>query len=163
MVTWSAGKRGCSAGKRGRSGSPTAVAASSVRIHYIFLRLSVKSVTFHMIRQCLRWLQMNRIIWRAAHTAAARRALLEKIIRVDHAGELGADRIYAGQLAVLGRKTYSSSLQIQGTSIAIATPADRARRNIHVGRTRQHSTSPSPRPRHVDVAARPVCGSGNRD
>ncbi|KAK6014593.1 ubiquinone biosynthesis protein COQ7 [Ostertagia ostertagi] len=44
---------------------------------------------------------MNRVFFRAAHTAAARRALLEKIIRVDHAGELGADRIYAGQMAVL--------------------------------------------------------------
>jgi ubiquinone biosynthesis monooxygenase Coq7 len=28
---------------------------------------------------------------------------IEKIIRVDHAGEYGAARIYAGQLAVLGR------------------------------------------------------------
>ena len=28
--------------------------------------------------------------------------LLESIIRVDHAGEFGADRIYAGQMAVLG-------------------------------------------------------------
>ncbi|EPB80252.1 ubiquinone biosynthesis protein COQ7 [Ancylostoma ceylanicum] len=64
-----------------------------------------------MIRQCLRWLQMNRIIWRAAHTAAARRALLEKIIRVDHAGELGADRIYAGQLAVLGRTPVGPVIQ----------------------------------------------------
>ncbi|XP_047023466.1 5-demethoxyubiquinone hydroxylase, mitochondrial [Helicoverpa armigera] len=27
---------------------------------------------------------------------------LDQIIRVDHAGELGADRIYAGQMAVLG-------------------------------------------------------------
>lgn len=27
---------------------------------------------------------------------------LDSIIRVDHAGELGADRIYAGQMAVLG-------------------------------------------------------------
>lgn len=27
---------------------------------------------------------------------------LESIIRVDHAGELGADRIYAGQMAILG-------------------------------------------------------------
>ncbi|VDP47275.1 unnamed protein product [Heligmosomoides polygyrus] len=44
---------------------------------------------------------MNRIFVRAAHSAAARKALLEKIIRVDHAGELGADRIYAGQMAVL--------------------------------------------------------------
>lgn len=29
-------------------------------------------------------------------------ALVDEIIRVDHAGELGADRIYAGQMAVLG-------------------------------------------------------------
>lgn len=28
--------------------------------------------------------------------------LIDSIIRVDHAGELGADRIYAGQMAVLG-------------------------------------------------------------
>lgn len=32
---------------------------------------------------------------------ARTRALIDKIIRVDHAGELGADRIYAGQYAVL--------------------------------------------------------------
>ncbi|XP_044741810.1 5-demethoxyubiquinone hydroxylase, mitochondrial [Chrysoperla carnea] len=30
------------------------------------------------------------------------RKVLDEIIRVDHAGELGADRIYAGQMAVLG-------------------------------------------------------------
>jgi len=36
-----------------------------------------------------------------AEDAAARRAMLERMIRVDHAGEYGADRIYAGQLAVL--------------------------------------------------------------
>lgn len=30
--------------------------------------------------------------------------LVDKILRVDHAGEYGADRIYAGQIAVLGRK-----------------------------------------------------------
>ncbi len=30
-------------------------------------------------------------------------ALVERMIRVDHAGEYGATRIYAGQLAVLGR------------------------------------------------------------
>ncbi len=30
-------------------------------------------------------------------------ALVERMIRVDHAGEYGAARIYAGQLAVLGR------------------------------------------------------------
>jgi 3-demethoxyubiquinol 3-hydroxylase len=31
------------------------------------------------------------------------RRMIERIIRVDHAGEYGAERIYAGQLAVLGR------------------------------------------------------------
>ncbi len=31
-----------------------------------------------------------------------KRALVERMIRVDHAGEFGAVRIYAGQLAVLG-------------------------------------------------------------
>ena len=33
----------------------------------------------------------------------SRAALVERMIRVDHAGEYGAARIYAGQLAVLGR------------------------------------------------------------
>lgn len=33
------------------------------------------------------------------------KASLDSIIRVDHAGELGADRIYAGQMAVLGNTT----------------------------------------------------------
>ena len=32
-----------------------------------------------------------------------RKKLYDKIIRVDHAGELGADRIYWGQMAVLGK------------------------------------------------------------
>lgn len=32
------------------------------------------------------------------------RALLDRVIRVDHAGEYGAKRIYQGQLAVLGQK-----------------------------------------------------------
>jgi ubiquinone biosynthesis monooxygenase Coq7 len=34
---------------------------------------------------------------------ATPRAVIERIIRVDHAGEFGAKHIYAGQLAVLGR------------------------------------------------------------
>ncbi|XP_045497515.1 5-demethoxyubiquinone hydroxylase, mitochondrial [Colias croceus] len=40
---------------------------------------------------------------RQAHSSAWRKnPHLNEIIRVDHAGELGADRIYAGQMAVLG-------------------------------------------------------------
>lgn len=33
--------------------------------------------------------------------------MVDKFVRVDHAGELGADRIYAGQLAVLGERRKS--------------------------------------------------------
>lgn len=38
------------------------------------------------------------------------RERVERIIRVDHAGEYGAARIYAGQLAVLGRSDKASLL-----------------------------------------------------
>jgi ubiquinone biosynthesis monooxygenase Coq7 len=36
---------------------------------------------------------------------------VQKFIRVDHAGEYGAARIYAGQLAVLGRTRHAATLQ----------------------------------------------------
>ncbi|OQR70471.1 ubiquinone biosynthesis protein [Tropilaelaps mercedesae] len=39
---------------------------------------------------------------RCASIAAHRREMYDRIIRVNHAGEFGADRIYAGQMAVLG-------------------------------------------------------------
>jgi ubiquinone biosynthesis monooxygenase Coq7 len=41
-----------------------------------------------------------------------RRELIDKIIRVDQAGELGADRIYAGQMAVLGRTDVGPTIQV---------------------------------------------------
>lgn len=37
--------------------------------------------------------------------------LVDEIIRVDHAGELGADRIYAGQMAVLGKTKIGPTLK----------------------------------------------------
>ena len=40
------------------------------------------------------------------------RELIERIIRVDHAGELGADRIYAGQMAVLGKTSVGPVIQV---------------------------------------------------
>ncbi|XP_073245102.1 5-demethoxyubiquinone hydroxylase, mitochondrial-like isoform X1 [Porites lutea] len=36
---------------------------------------------------------------------------IDRIIRVDHAGELGADRIYAGQMAVLGGTDVGPTIQ----------------------------------------------------
>ncbi|XP_064102847.1 5-demethoxyubiquinone hydroxylase, mitochondrial [Macrobrachium rosenbergii] len=37
--------------------------------------------------------------------------VIDRIIRVDHAGELGADRIYAGQMAVLGKTSVGPVIQ----------------------------------------------------
>jgi ubiquinone biosynthesis monooxygenase Coq7 len=42
---------------------------------------------------------------------ADRATRLSRMIRVDHAGEYGAERIYAGQLAVLGRGEKAGLLQ----------------------------------------------------
>ncbi|CAG9768664.1 unnamed protein product [Ceutorhynchus assimilis] len=41
----------------------------------------------------------------------ASKVALDEIIRVDHAGELGADRIYAGQMAVLGTTSKGPLIQ----------------------------------------------------
>lgn len=40
-----------------------------------------------------------------------RDTLIERMIRVDHAGEFGAARIYAGQLAVLGRRPVGDTIR----------------------------------------------------
>jgi 3-demethoxyubiquinol 3-hydroxylase len=37
--------------------------------------------------------------------------LVDRIIRVDHAGEFGAQRIYEGQLAVLGKRRSAKTIQ----------------------------------------------------
>jgi 3-demethoxyubiquinol 3-hydroxylase len=41
----------------------------------------------------------------------SREELIERMIRVDHAGEFGAQRIYEGQLAVLGRSTHGETIR----------------------------------------------------
>ncbi|XP_048408338.1 5-demethoxyubiquinone hydroxylase, mitochondrial [Stegostoma tigrinum] len=46
-----------------------------------------------------------------ALSGSAERAMLGRIIRVDHAGEYGANRIYAGQMAVLGRSPVGPIIQ----------------------------------------------------
>lgn len=44
----------------------------------------------------------NQFVRCMSHTPRASKTV-DRILRVDHAGELGADRIYAGQMAVLGK------------------------------------------------------------
>jgi 3-demethoxyubiquinol 3-hydroxylase len=41
----------------------------------------------------------------------AHRELIDRIVRVDHAGEFGAQRIYEGQLAVLGRHPSADTIR----------------------------------------------------
>lgn len=38
--------------------------------------------------------------------------MLDRFLRVDHAGEYGANRIYAGQMAVLGRSRTGPLIQV---------------------------------------------------
>lgn len=38
--------------------------------------------------------------------------MLDSMLRVDHAGEYGANRIYAGQMAVLGRSQIGPLIQV---------------------------------------------------
>uniref|UniRef100_A0A8C5QQH1 5-demethoxyubiquinone hydroxylase, mitochondrial n=1 Tax=Leptobrachium leishanense TaxID=445787 RepID=A0A8C5QQH1_9ANUR len=45
------------------------------------------------------------------YTGHEEKAMLDRIIRVDHAGEYGANRIYAGQMAVLGRSSVGPIIQ----------------------------------------------------
>lgn len=48
------------------------------------------------------------------------RPVIDRIIRVDHAGEYGANRIYAGQMAVLGRSSVGPIIQVRDRLKAIA-------------------------------------------
>lgn len=45
--------------------------------------------------------------------AAREKEIRDKFLRVDHAGEVGADRIYAGQMAVLGQLTFLTHVKPQ--------------------------------------------------
>ena len=47
------------------------------------------------------------------------RAAVDRIIRVDHAGEYGANRIYAGQMAVLGRTSVGPVIQV-GAALSLS-------------------------------------------
>lgn len=61
-------------------------------------RISQVLKMFRTAQGAVRYVSTNS----AAPLRTKKGRLLESIIRVDHAGEFGADRIYAGQMAVLG-------------------------------------------------------------
>ena len=60
---------------------------------------------------CLHKTTIKLIFRRNVHRYHKNWKLYERIIRVDHAGELGADRIYAGQMAILGNSEVGPLIQ----------------------------------------------------
>ncbi|KAI8123161.1 mitochondrial, 5-demethoxyubiquinone hydroxylase [Lucilia cuprina] len=63
-------------------------------------------------------------------------ALTDEIIRVDHAGELGADRIYAGQMAILGNTP-------MGKTIGHMWEQEKEHRRQFEGLIRKHRVRPT--------------------
>lgn len=62
-------------------------------------------------------IQVARHVWyrtvtSAASTVSRRRNMLDRIIRVDHAGELAASSIYEGQMALLGNTPAGLVIQV---------------------------------------------------
>lgn len=47
--------------------------------------------------------------------------MLDRFLRVDHAGEYGANRIYAGQMAVLGRSKTGPLIQVHPCFVSSTT------------------------------------------
>ena len=70
----------------------------------------------HSLTKCT---QQQKIIMTSSRFVATKykdldekaKKIYERIIRIDHAGEFGADRIYAGQMAVLGKTDVGPLIQ----------------------------------------------------
>ncbi|KAM8878315.1 NADPH-dependent 3-demethoxyubiquinone 3-hydroxylase, mitochondrial isoform 1-T1 [Spinachia spinachia] len=68
------------------------------------------------LRRCLKSavpLQLSSRVYSIVPTSrdSEEKEMLDRILRVDHAGEYGANRIYAGQMAVLGRSSIGPQIQ----------------------------------------------------
>ncbi|CAK9299807.1 unnamed protein product [Gordionus sp. m RMFG-2023] len=67
----------------------------------IFLKISHNSILVQLTFNRLP-LYILKVNLSNNHKKEKKRELYDRILRVNHAGELGADRIYAGQLCILG-------------------------------------------------------------
>jgi len=63
---------------------------------------------------------------------ALRKKTLDRFLRVNHAGEYGADRIYAGQLAVLGVPKDSTDVDKKRTSDLIQHMWDQEKEHLRI-------------------------------
>lgn len=80
-------------------------------------------------------------------------ALISSIVRVDHAGELAADEIYAGQSAVLKSKfRFTGYLQLDSSSLILACFITTVRLDSEVGPIIQHMWDEEKE--HLDITER---------
>ncbi|XP_060642294.2 5-demethoxyubiquinone hydroxylase, mitochondrial [Anolis sagrei] len=77
-----------------------AAAVSSLRLCGVRRRWALQSI-YSSVRFCGTGMNLDNV----------NKAVLDRIIRVDHAGEYGANRIYAGQMAILGRTSVGPVIQ----------------------------------------------------
>lgn len=68
----------------------------------------------NLIRNRLQWhFNFHRLcVVRCASHSSRPNDMIDRIIRVDHAGEYGADRIYAGQVAVLENTSVGPTIKV---------------------------------------------------
>ena len=70
------------------------------------------SVTM-LLRVCRRFASSEAVKHARVRHSPKTEQLLDRTLRVDHAGEFGAVQIYKGQLAVLGRSDVAPTLQVE--------------------------------------------------
>ncbi len=54
---------------------------------------------------------------KVTNQSAKTKAMLDRMLRVDHAGEYGAVRIYEGQMAVLGRTDVGPVIKVSAFTV----------------------------------------------
>ena len=82
---------------------------SSYSVNYLFGR---GSQPLEQAPKCLSSQSKYYSVKSERREKARQKKLVSKILRVDHAGELGTDRIYGGQLAVLKGTEYGPVIQV---------------------------------------------------
>ena len=82
-----------------------------LKINRFIFRLPLCLLMFPRLARPSKCPPLCRGVTSTRQTSLAKRAMLDRMLRVDHAGEYGADRIYAGQLAVLGKTPVGETIQ----------------------------------------------------
>ena len=115
------------------------------------LQTFIRARTAHAVRPFVRNLSddIAKASSRIFTTDEDRRRRIEEIIRVDHAGEYGAVRIYEGQMAVLGRTAAGPVIEVcerphrRPSCTTHGTAAPLGRRGIYARYDAEYLVAPS--------------------